>query len=237
MWNLPGPGIELISPVLTGTFSTTGPPGKFKPVFLNCEIPNKNSDLQASPQCPTLRGPMDCSTPGFSVLHHLLKFTQVHIHCIKITLKDLTKEREVKGFVFLASVLGFKNECSYSDSETVNPSLGLQPPPLMLCLPAQNNMDPLDMDTHSHPLTHNSHTCIRTKRSYTPTHTQITYSHTQAYTHSHVVIHSNHIYMAHNSLAHSHTHRISPTLIEKIHRLLRLLMLQGNLRGSLVQQL
>ena len=26
--------------------------------------------------------PMDCSTPGFSVLHHLLEFAQVHVHWI-----------------------------------------------------------------------------------------------------------------------------------------------------------
>ena len=32
--------------------------------------------------CPTLCDPMDCSTPGFPVPHHLLEFAQVHIHCI-----------------------------------------------------------------------------------------------------------------------------------------------------------
>ena len=26
--------------------------------------------------------PMDCSMPGLSVPHHLLKFAQVHVHCI-----------------------------------------------------------------------------------------------------------------------------------------------------------
>ena len=31
--------------------------------------------------CPTLCDPMDCSTPGLSVHHHLLKFTQVHVQC------------------------------------------------------------------------------------------------------------------------------------------------------------
>ena len=30
----------------------------------------------------TLCDPMDFSTPGFSVPHHLLKFAQVHVHCI-----------------------------------------------------------------------------------------------------------------------------------------------------------
>ena len=28
MWDLPGPGIEPVSPELTGRFLTTGPPGK-----------------------------------------------------------------------------------------------------------------------------------------------------------------------------------------------------------------
>ena len=31
--------------------------------------------------CPTLCDPMDCSTPGLPVHHHLLKFVQVHVHC------------------------------------------------------------------------------------------------------------------------------------------------------------
>ena len=32
--------------------------------------------------CPTLFNPMDCSTPGLPVPYHLLKFAQVHVHCI-----------------------------------------------------------------------------------------------------------------------------------------------------------
>ena len=38
---------------------------------------------------PTLCNPMDCSTPGTPVPHHLLKFVQFHVHCfagIKIVL-------------------------------------------------------------------------------------------------------------------------------------------------------
>ena len=30
--------------------------------------------------CPTLCDPMDCSTPGFPVLHSLLEFAQTHLH-------------------------------------------------------------------------------------------------------------------------------------------------------------
>ena len=31
--------------------------------------------------CPTLCDPMDCSTPGFPVLHCLLEFAQIQVHC------------------------------------------------------------------------------------------------------------------------------------------------------------
>ena len=31
--------------------------------------------------CPTLCDPMDCSTPGLRVPHHLLEFAQAHVHC------------------------------------------------------------------------------------------------------------------------------------------------------------
>ena len=30
--------------------------------------------------CPTLCDPIDCSTPGFPVLHYLPKFAQIHVH-------------------------------------------------------------------------------------------------------------------------------------------------------------
>ena len=35
-----------------------------------------------SPSHVRLCNPMDCSTPGLPVPHHLPKFAQVHIHCI-----------------------------------------------------------------------------------------------------------------------------------------------------------
>ena len=34
-----------------------------------------------SQSCLTLCNPMDCSTPGLPVPHHLPKFAQVHVHC------------------------------------------------------------------------------------------------------------------------------------------------------------
>ena len=38
--------------------------------------------VQPTQLCPTLCNPMDSSTPGLSVPHHLLKFAQVHMHSI-----------------------------------------------------------------------------------------------------------------------------------------------------------
>ena len=35
-----------------------------------------------SQSCPTLCDPMDCSIPGFPVLHYLLQFSQTHVHWV-----------------------------------------------------------------------------------------------------------------------------------------------------------
>ena len=37
-------------------------------------------DCSVTRSCPTLFNPMDCSTPGFPVLQHLLEFAQTHVH-------------------------------------------------------------------------------------------------------------------------------------------------------------
>ena len=34
--------------------------------------------------CPTLCDPMDCSTPGFPVLHYLPEFAQTHVHSVSL---------------------------------------------------------------------------------------------------------------------------------------------------------
>ena len=39
--------------------------------------------------CPTLCDPMNCSTPGFPVLHHLLELTQTHVHWVGMLSNDL----------------------------------------------------------------------------------------------------------------------------------------------------
>ena len=37
--------------------------------------------------CLTLCNPMDCSTPGFPVFHHLLEFAQTHVHWVSDTIQ------------------------------------------------------------------------------------------------------------------------------------------------------
>ena len=50
--------------------------GITKPLALICCSVNK--------LCPTLCDPMDCSTPGFPVFHHLMEFAQTHITSIEL---------------------------------------------------------------------------------------------------------------------------------------------------------
>ena len=40
------------------------------------------SSCSVAKSCPTLCNPKDCSTPGFPVLHHLLKLAQTHVHWV-----------------------------------------------------------------------------------------------------------------------------------------------------------
>ena len=38
MWDLPGPGLEPVSPALTGGFLTTAPPGKSRKLCIDCNV-------------------------------------------------------------------------------------------------------------------------------------------------------------------------------------------------------
>ena len=42
----------------------------------------KSFCYSAAQSCPPLCDPMDCSTPGFPVLHHLLELAQTHVHWV-----------------------------------------------------------------------------------------------------------------------------------------------------------
>ena len=45
--------------------------------------------------CPTLCDPMECSTPGLPVPHHLLKFAQFHVHCIGESILTFHKKAQI----------------------------------------------------------------------------------------------------------------------------------------------
>ena len=42
----------------------------------------KTPSCSVTKLCPTLWDPMDCSTPGFHVLHHLPEFARAHVHLV-----------------------------------------------------------------------------------------------------------------------------------------------------------
>ena len=45
-------------------------------------MPSAHCYISGAKSCPTLRDPMDCSTLGFPVLHHLPEFAQTHVHWV-----------------------------------------------------------------------------------------------------------------------------------------------------------
>ena len=69
------PGIEpgLMSPALAGGSLSLAPPGK-PLIYIQFS--------SVTQLCPTLCDPMNRSTPGLPVHHHLPEFTQTHIHRI-----------------------------------------------------------------------------------------------------------------------------------------------------------
>ena len=71
--DLPNLGMELAFPALAGWFFTTEQPGKHTVALWCCSV---------TQSCPTFWGPMDCSTPGFPVLHYLPEFAQTHVHWV-----------------------------------------------------------------------------------------------------------------------------------------------------------
>ena len=48
--------------------------------------------------CPTLWDPMDCSTPGFPVLHHLRELAQTHVHWIGNAMSSVASFSCIQSF-------------------------------------------------------------------------------------------------------------------------------------------
>ena len=89
--HLPNPGIKPASPVLTGRFFTTTPLENPKCCFhwgkkwWLCEMMKVFHNVcccSVAQSCLTLWDAMDCSTPGFPVLHYLQEFAQTHVHWV-----------------------------------------------------------------------------------------------------------------------------------------------------------
>ena len=54
--------------------------------------------------CPTLYGPIDCSTPGFLVHQQLLDFAQTHVHWVGDAIKSL---HHLSSLFFLPSIFPY----------------------------------------------------------------------------------------------------------------------------------
>ena len=54
--------------------------------------------IVVSKSCPTLHDPMDCSTLGFPVHHHLLEFSQVHVYWISDTIQPISSSVALFSF-------------------------------------------------------------------------------------------------------------------------------------------
>ena len=55
---------------------------KRKEIWRGSKVGPVNKGGHVAQSCPTLCDPMDCSTPGFHVLHHLPEFAQTHVHWV-----------------------------------------------------------------------------------------------------------------------------------------------------------
>ena len=60
--------------------------------------------------CPTLCDPMDCSTPGFPVLHHLLEIAQTHVHWVSDAIQTSHPLSSSSPYSNFPSIRVFSNE-------------------------------------------------------------------------------------------------------------------------------
>ena len=64
--------------------------------------------------CPTLCDPMDCSTPGFPVLHHLPELAQTHVHRVGDAIQP---SHPLRPLVLLPSI--FPSTRAFSNESTL----------------------------------------------------------------------------------------------------------------------
>ena len=71
--------LQIFSKSLCEQAHCTSSPSLICPVEILVPLLVSSSVTQS---CPTLRDPMNCTSPGLSVHHQLLEFTQTHIHLV-----------------------------------------------------------------------------------------------------------------------------------------------------------
>ena len=98
--DLPNPGIEpasLMSPALAGRFfATSATKNIYNNAYCFC--------CSVAQLCPTLCNPMDYSTQGFPVLHHLQQLAQTCVHWVGVAIQPLVFPRN-RAWSFLMSWL------------------------------------------------------------------------------------------------------------------------------------
>ena len=99
--------------------------------FIICFILFSFCCCSDSQPCLTLCNPMDCSTPFFPVLDHLLKLAQTHVHWVSDVIQPSRPLSCPSPPAFnLSSIMGFSNESDihirwpkyWSFSFSINPS-------------------------------------------------------------------------------------------------------------------
>ena len=76
------PTVQGIMAKVSGPNSLTGGKQQKKEEQQSCNLQKKYSWCSVTRSCLTLCDPMDCSTPGFPVLHNLLDLAQTHVHWV-----------------------------------------------------------------------------------------------------------------------------------------------------------
>ena len=70
-----------------GTFTLIMPPSGTGRTFLSVQTDMQKNTVRlfssVTQSCPTLRDPMDCSTPGIPVHHRLSELAQTHVHRVR----------------------------------------------------------------------------------------------------------------------------------------------------------
>ena len=79
--------ITLSHPEPGGCWPWTGPAPAIPSLI---RLKSKEASFPLVARCVRLCDPMDCSTPGFPVLHHLPEFAQIHVLSLRTTPNPLT---------------------------------------------------------------------------------------------------------------------------------------------------